>query len=155
MVSTQSKYWQVQLKCILSFKVLSFIEHNPNQVTSHLIFSTPPQPQSLIFWSLLNPYGITSIRPSSLHSQITKCREKLLHLLLQHFVAFLGIFPCTLCVPHLYFHHGILLPLLVQFLMKCHYLRLQFKVSLLQAVSSKLEDEINTKWKINDQVLSC
>lgn len=64
--------------------------------------------------SSLNPDGVGSVRSPRVCGQVSKGREELFHLLLQHVVSLLRVVLGSLGVPKLDLHHGVFLLLLVQ-----------------------------------------
>lgn len=110
--------------------------------TSHLnphcspILFAPKFPDSSLEWSRtsergsLDPYGVSSLTSPGLHCQISKCGEKLLHLLLEHVIPFLGILFGSLSISHLDFYHGELLPFLIQFVVETQHFCFQSQIPL-------------------------
>lgn len=88
---------------------------------------------------LLNPDSVGSVRRAWLGREVTKGREELLHLFLQHSVTLLGVVLGALGVAQLDLHHGVLLTLLLQLVVEVHQLRLQLGVTQLQTAERETE----------------
>lgn len=86
---------------------------------------------------LLDPDGVGPVRPAGVSGEVTERGEELLHLFLKHLVPLLGVLFGPLSVAQFDLHHGVLLPLLVQLLMKVHHLSLQLQVTLFKTATKK------------------